>query len=107
MTITFENENDVIVYALEKVISYARRTPQIFVAQCVWWLASIIVLEQGLINHIDNLNGQEFKRESLATTVQEVWCDTTSLLRANSLGSERDKRDTVLTECEEYLQDLK
>jgi hypothetical protein len=55
MTITFENDNDVIVHALEKVISYARRTQQIFVAQCVWWLASIIGLEQGLIIHIDNL----------------------------------------------------
>ena len=55
MTITFENDNDVIVYALEKIISYARKTQQIFVAQCVWWLASIIGLEQGLIVHIDNL----------------------------------------------------
>ena len=26
MTITFENDNDVIVYPLEKVISYARKT---------------------------------------------------------------------------------
>jgi hypothetical protein len=58
MTITFENDNDVIVYALEKVISYTRRTQQIFVAQCVWWLASIIGLEQGLVNHIDNLQSR-------------------------------------------------
>jgi hypothetical protein len=55
MTITFENDNDVIVYALEKVISYSRRTQQIFVAQWVWWLASTIGLEQGLINYIDNI----------------------------------------------------
>jgi hypothetical protein len=33
MTITFENNNNVIIYALEKVITYARRTQQIFVAQ--------------------------------------------------------------------------
>jgi len=59
MTITFQNESDVIVYALEKLISYARRTQQIFVAQCVWWLASIIGLEQGLIIHIDNLKEKE------------------------------------------------
>jgi hypothetical protein len=59
MTITFENDNDVIVYALEKVISYARRTQQIFVAQCVWWLVSIIGLETGLVNHIDNLRKRE------------------------------------------------
>jgi hypothetical protein len=55
MTITFENDNDVIIYTLEKVISYARKTQQVFVAQCVWWLASIIGLEQGLIKFIDNL----------------------------------------------------
>jgi hypothetical protein len=54
MTITFENDNDVIVYALERIIAYARRTQQIFAAQCVWWLASIIGLEQGLIVLIDN-----------------------------------------------------
>jgi len=67
MTITFESENDVIVYALEKIISYARRTQQIFVAQCVWWLASIIGLESGLVIHIDNL----WKRESLTTSEKE------------------------------------
>jgi hypothetical protein len=30
-----------------------------FVAQCVWWLVSTIGLEQGLINHIDTLQGRE------------------------------------------------
>jgi hypothetical protein len=55
MTITFENDNDVIVYALERIIAYARRSQQVFVAHCVWWLASIIGLQQGLINHIDNI----------------------------------------------------
>ena len=58
MTITFGNDNDVIVYALEKIISHARRSQQIFVAQCVWWLASIIGLEQGLVNHIENLRSR-------------------------------------------------
>jgi len=59
MTITFENDNDVIVFALEKIISYARRNRQIFVAQCVWWLASILGLEQGLIVHIENLGTRD------------------------------------------------
>jgi len=59
MTITFENNNDVIVYALEKIISFARENQFIFVAQCVWWLASIIGLSQGLIVHIDNLRERE------------------------------------------------
>jgi len=55
MTITFENENDVIVYALEKIISYARKHQYIFVAQSVWWIASVIGLTEGLGTHIDNL----------------------------------------------------
>jgi hypothetical protein len=55
MTITLENDNDVIVSALENIIAYARRTQPVFVAQCVWWLASVCGLEQGLVDHIDNL----------------------------------------------------
>jgi len=55
MTITFENDNDVIAYALEKIICYARDNRYIFVAQSVWWIASIIGLSEGLATHIDNL----------------------------------------------------
>jgi len=66
MTITFENDYDVIVYAFEKIISYARRTQHIFVAQCVWWLASIIGLESGLINYIDSFR----KREEVSSEAQ-------------------------------------
>jgi hypothetical protein len=55
MTITFDNDNDVIVYALEKIVSHTRKNQQIFVAQCVWWLALIIRLEQGFVNYIDNI----------------------------------------------------
>lgn len=54
--ITFKNDNNVIVYTLEKIIDYARRNHYIFMAQCVWWLASIIGLESGLFTHIDNLH---------------------------------------------------
>jgi hypothetical protein len=55
MTITFENGNDVIVYGLEKFISYARDNQYIFLAQSVWWISSVIGLEQGLIRHIDTI----------------------------------------------------
>jgi hypothetical protein len=55
MTITFPSDNDVIVYALEKIISYARANQYIIVAQCIWWIVTIIGLQQGLIIHIDNL----------------------------------------------------
>jgi hypothetical protein len=90
MTLTFENDHDVIVYALEKVISYARRTQQIFVAQCVWWLVSIIGLESNLISHIDNLNSRNGK-ETISPVPRDIQEDI--------------RRDQVLEECEEYLKE--
>jgi len=59
MTITFGNDNDVIVYALEKIISYARDNQHIFLAQSVWWISSDIGLQQGLVNHIDTLRDRK------------------------------------------------
>jgi hypothetical protein len=55
MTITFESDQDVFVYALEKIISFARNNQYIFLAQSIWWISSIIGLQGGLIIHIDNL----------------------------------------------------
>jgi len=55
MTITFDNYNDLIVYALQKMISYTRQHQYIFMAKSVCWLASIIGLKLELIIHIDNL----------------------------------------------------
>jgi hypothetical protein len=55
MTISFEIENNVIVYALEKCISYARDNLSIFVVQCVWGHSSILGLQQELVTYIDNL----------------------------------------------------
>jgi uncharacterized HAD superfamily protein len=55
MTITFSNDHDVIIYSLEKIISYTRENLYIFMARCIWWIATAIRLQQGLIIHIDNL----------------------------------------------------
>jgi len=55
MTITFENDTNVIVYALEKNIAYTGKNQFIFLAQSVWWISSIIGVQQGLMTHIDNL----------------------------------------------------
>jgi hypothetical protein len=55
MPITFEKDNDVIRYALEKIISYPRDNQHIFIAQCVWWLASSIGLQEELVIDIHNL----------------------------------------------------
>jgi hypothetical protein len=97
MTITFENDNDVMVYTLEKIILYARRTQQIFVAQCVWWLASIIGLEQGLIIFIDNLQSRD------EVTVVPAEVPDLSEMVPKSLND--DRQDRVLKDCEEFLWD--
>jgi hypothetical protein len=56
MTIDFENDNDIIVYALAMIIDYARTNSHWFLAQgCGWWIASIIGFDKGLIYHINNI----------------------------------------------------
>jgi hypothetical protein len=59
MTITFERDKDVIAYALEKIIVYARDNQYIFLAQSVWWISSILGLQEGLVIHIDNLRAHK------------------------------------------------
>jgi len=66
MPITFENENVVIVYAFEKVLSFARNSQHIFLAQSIWWISSILGLQQGLIIHIDNLKARSESRLGLS-----------------------------------------
>jgi len=89
MTITFENDNDVIVYALEQIICYARDNCYMFLAQSVWWIASVIGLSEGLATHIDNLRirfearqliseeDQLSSREDLTTSLLEGPINTT------------------------------
>jgi len=101
MTITFENDNDVIIYALEKVISYARRTQQIFAAQCVWWLASIIGLEQGLVNYIDNIQS----RVDVSIIPEKVPGEGRTVSPIPRDNQEDQRRDKILEECKEYLKD--
>jgi hypothetical protein len=107
MTVTFENDNDVIVYAIEKVISYTRRTQQIFVAQGVWWLPGIIGLEEDLIIHIDKLHGRtavlkEHMTEDVSHPVTEI---IPGAQDSKDQESKEDHQDKILKQCEEYLND--
>jgi hypothetical protein len=101
MTITFENDNDVIVYALEIIINHARRTQQIFVAHCIWWHASIIGLEQGLINYIDNIQSR-----TIAAIVPDKVSSVERAVSPIPRDNQEDQRqEKILEECEEYLKD--
>jgi len=55
MMITFDNDNNVIIYALKKIISFARNNHYIFLALSIWWISSLIGLQQGLAIHINDL----------------------------------------------------
>jgi len=59
MTISFENDNDIIKYGLMKIISYSRSNQWIFLAQSVWWISSLIGLQIGSVIHIDNLQSRD------------------------------------------------
>jgi len=119
MTITFENDNDVIVYALEKIISYSRKHQYIFVAQSVWWLASITGLTEGLIVHMDTLKKRTDIIEHGVSTIprdaeEELRFDNTlspihpdriqTIISTAEAESEHDKRaDRILDSAELFL----
>jgi hypothetical protein len=120
MTVTFENDNDIIMYALETVISHARRTQQIFVANCVWWLGSIIGLEDALVDYIHKLHGRTtVRKEHTTKEVSDHEVRITLKLQDSRIQPDKRKsispvprdiqedlrRDQVLIECEEYLKD--
>jgi hypothetical protein len=111
MTITFENDNDVIVYALMKVISYARKIQQVFVAECVWWLASISGLEQRLVIYIDNRRAryeksvQQESSEAPDTRTTDPEQYRQGKGREQIAEAELDRQDKLVEECKEFLRD--
>jgi hypothetical protein len=101
MTSTFESDNDIIVYEIEKIISYARRTQPIFVAQCVSWLASMIGLEQRLASYIDNIQS----RLDVSVIPEEAPSIGKPVSPTPRDNQEERRRDLVLQDCEMFLQD--
>lgn len=73
MTITFENDNDIIAYALERIISFAQQNQYLFVANCIWWIAGIIGLDKGLTISIENLEiRQGISYQELSTIPRNI-----------------------------------
>jgi len=111
--VTFENDNNVIIFPFEKLISYARDNQYIFLAQSIWWISSIIGLQEGLIRQINNQQKQckvssEKKREVSATSrdIQEeqcvLWSSNSNREDPEDLNSRRQGQ--ILRECEEILR---
>jgi hypothetical protein len=90
MTITFEKDADVIVYALEKIISFARENQYLFVANCTWWIAGKIGLDSGLTIYIDNLETRKrIGQNRISTTPRDI-------ARSESVDSEQIKIEESL-----------
>jgi hypothetical protein len=97
MNMSVESNSDVIIYAPEKIISYARNNQHIFPAQSVWWIASVIGLQNRLITHIDNLQS----RAAVALAPRDIPVTVVGSPAEESLS----RQDKILEQCEEYLRD--
>jgi hypothetical protein len=69
MTITFANKSDVIIYALERIVSFGKENHNHFVANCAWWIARVIGLDSGLTIHIDNLETRRHLEQRETSTI--------------------------------------
>lgn len=96
MMITFKNDNDVIVYAPEKIISFATDNEYIFTPQCIWWLGAITGLQQGRIHHIDN--------QRICAEVNQAVFATARDISRDSLDSITAQRDWILESPEGFIQ---
>jgi hypothetical protein len=87
MTIIFNNDSDVIVYALEIIVSFARQNQYLLVVNYVWWLAGIIGLDFRLTIYIDNLdNRRQITQRQISTSPPDI-------ARSVSVESEHLNRD--------------
>jgi hypothetical protein len=116
MTITFQSDKDVIVYALEKIISFARNNQYIFLAQSIWWISSIIGLQEGLVIHIDNLKAREdigTQQTSSAihpSRVAQIQTSDKDYIESDSESistTETDIHNEVISNCEAFLEQSK
>jgi hypothetical protein len=121
MTITFESDKDVIVYAFEKIISYARQHQYIVLAQSVWWISSIIGLQTELVIFIDNLKvrrdignpevGEVSSEPPTLTAVHpsrvaQIYTSDGDYIQSNSESistTETDIHNKVIDNCEIFL----
>jgi hypothetical protein len=96
MTLSSENDQDVIIYALDKIIAFAKDNQYIFLAQSVWWIASVLGLQARLVIHIDNLHTR-------SSSVSQLEAPR-DIVATGSYEDELDRQDKVLKECEGFLQ---
>jgi len=99
MTISFQNDNDVIVFAFEKITSFARENQYIFLAQSIWWISSIIGLQPGWIIYINN--------QQSCSKKERIGREVTITPSSDLPKPEVDRQDTILKECKDILRNLR
>ena len=96
MTITFDNDKDVIVYALEKIISFSRDTQYLFVANWVWWISGIVGLTDALVIPIDHLVSRRgIGLRDISSTPRDITRNT-----FDQSGNDLPARSTDKDSCE-------
>jgi hypothetical protein len=115
MTITFENDNDVIVYALEKIIAFTKENQYLVVANCAWWIAGVTGLDSGLTIFIDNLESRRRvgQRRQVSTTPRDSARSVSVDQDLNKVeeeligaSKERNRKDTLRTIRTNQIQKL-
>jgi hypothetical protein len=76
---------------LEKIIAYARRSQQLLMSQCVWWIASVIGLEVGLITYIVNLRREGVQMTPTASVPTQGPQEKQDLERTEKVHKEGEK----------------
>jgi hypothetical protein len=82
-----------LLYTLWRTLSFGRDSKYIFVRQCVWWLASIIGLQHGLVIHIDNRKVRvNSEKQEASRTPRDLQHD----LRINNKANNTCDKETLL-----------
>lgn len=95
--ITFETDNDVIVYGPQKILLFCRERHLLFPAHCVRWLASLTGLYQGLVIHIDN-----FQTQAEIVIAYDSSDSADSCIPLDTCEIER--HDMIIKDCKDFLQ---
>jgi len=48
MSITIENEADIILWTVAKLLVTFKQCQYLFVAECIWWIAALVQLDPAL-----------------------------------------------------------
>jgi len=104
MPITIETDNDLNLYALAKIISYARDNQYIFLAQSIGWIPSILGLSQGSVVHVNNLRAKlkaRFQQIEELPSIRDVTCQA-------EMGEDlinNNQNDPAVSAMPQYIQE--